>query len=540
MTAIPPISVPEKIFLERWRRIDFTGWNETEVREGFIIDLLHTLGYRKGTTYDLEMEKPLRLAEPYHRVGRKKVAIDYAPSFRKRHFWIVEAKPGKPKEMSHGDLLQVHLYAVHPEVQARLVLLVNGWQVRVYDASTLTSFDDALLVVEQADERAFLELREMVGSRTMLKYQRTRLLDVLRETLASEVDVEAVDALDGALRNLARESRAKVQENAQQLWMASWRNRFETEGIDLRAASLNVLFVRMDEPFDGRPVPARELVRRVIEADVAGRARLVDEIAMHYRGRPHNIFRVTALRALVDLLDAEVEVPRSAYVPSVAGAVAELAQCNIEYWGEATLSNALCHLDNVAMRVSMKAAARTGSTFFDALTTAWKDAMTPRERVALRPDPATLVFATASHLQEVLWRWYCSKPSPEEIWDGIWNFHVFERALDELPPQPSLTKEDLIGAEFMGTQCDQLRAGTWNILRRSKRAAHVGLPSPLMAFIALPHESVVAGIPPERTAPTDWTPSRTVDELRDVLSKTFALRVAATLGRQIHPELPNE
>jgi hypothetical protein len=112
------LTIPERGLLARWQSIDFTDWNEAAVREGFIIDLLHTLGYRKGTSYDLEMEKSLKLAHPYHRIGRKKVDVDYAPSIRKRHFWIVEAKPGKPVEMKVGDLLQAHLYAVHPEVQA--------------------------------------------------------------------------------------------------------------------------------------------------------------------------------------------------------------------------------------------------------------------------------------------------------------------------------------------------------------------------------------------------------------------------------------
>ena len=115
-----PVTIPEQLFLHRWKSIDFTEWNETEVREGFIIDLLHTLGYRKGTTYDLEMEKSLKLAKPYHRIGRKKVDIDYAPAIRKRYFWIVEAKPGKATAMKMGDLIQVHLYAVHPQIRSAI------------------------------------------------------------------------------------------------------------------------------------------------------------------------------------------------------------------------------------------------------------------------------------------------------------------------------------------------------------------------------------------------------------------------------------
>jgi hypothetical protein len=166
------ITLPERVFLDTWKSTDFSAYNEAEVREEFIIHLLHALGWRKGTTYDLEMEKPLKLSAPFHRIGRQQVNIDYAPSIRKRYFWLIEAKPGRERTMRMGDLLQAHLYAVHPEVQARLIVLSNGWEVRVYDALTLSSWDDPTLVVTQGDpDDKFLALKEMLGAENMLAYR---------------------------------------------------------------------------------------------------------------------------------------------------------------------------------------------------------------------------------------------------------------------------------------------------------------------------------------------------------------------------------
>ncbi len=324
------VTIPEQLFLSRWKSIDFAEWNETEVREGFIIDLLHTLGYRKGTTYDLEMEKPLTLAKPYHRIGREKVNIDYAPAIRKRYFWIVEAKPGKAQEMKMGDLLQAHLYAVHPEVQARLVVLANGWQVRVYDALTLSSWDDPLLVVNQSDkEEVFVELREMLGAPKMLAYQRKRLLDIVRTTLESEVDIGVLDNLAGELFASSPQMAGGSSKRTQKLWMSSMKKHFDDEEAELRKDTTEVLFVKMDLPTDGRPHPAREFVRRIVQAGPPEQARLVDELAMHYRGRPHNIFRVLALHAFVDLAEAGIVVPRSSYVTSISGCIDELAQAEV-------------------------------------------------------------------------------------------------------------------------------------------------------------------------------------------------------------------
>ncbi len=83
---------------------------------------------------------------------------------------------------------------------------------------------------------------------------------------------------------------------------------FEGEEAELRKISLEI-FVKMDMPTDGRPPPAGELVRRVLQANAAEQAGRIDQVAMRYRGRPHNIFRVLALHALVALAEAGVVVP---------------------------------------------------------------------------------------------------------------------------------------------------------------------------------------------------------------------------------------
>jgi len=87
------LSITERQFVDWWKRRDFFDWNESAVREEFIAPLLRVLGYAKGTVMDILYEKSVRLSEPYHRVGRKTIQIDYIPTIRLRNFWIIEAKP---------------------------------------------------------------------------------------------------------------------------------------------------------------------------------------------------------------------------------------------------------------------------------------------------------------------------------------------------------------------------------------------------------------------------------------------------------------
>ncbi|WP_437851690.1 hypothetical protein [Sorangium sp. So ce363] len=525
----------ELAFLTRWKATDFSTWNEQTIREEFIIRLLHLLGYRKGTTHDLEMEKELRLAEPYHRIGRKKVAIDYAPSLRLRYFWIVEAKPGRPREMQFGDVLQAHLYAIHPEVQARFIVLCNGWEVRVYDALTLRTFDDALHVCRREDcTETFGDLKGILGSEHMLSFQRKRLVSLARDTLDVEVDIERFRQFKDEMSALLRSGEARVRENERQLQSKHFKDWINTEQSELRAASLSSLFISMDLPEDGRRPPAEEFIRRVLAGTPAERQELMNKLAMQYRARPHNIFRGIAVYILVRLLEEGVTVEKSAYVHSIKNCIEELAGANINYWSSHSLSNALCHLDNAAMRTAYKFCTRLGMQFHAALNEDAKKAMTAEERVGMQPSVARLMVSSVGHAQEVLWRKYCSARTPQEIWDGVWTLQAAEAELDKLPAtQYPDDDSDILFFEHQGFSIDQLRAATWNALNNKvELLRHAGVTENIITFAMLTWEELPAGIPPEPRAPEGFAPSWQLKDLaQELLPKVLALRAAAMIAQ---------
>lgn len=63
-------------------KTDFSTYNETDVRENFIAPLLKLLGYGKNTVNNVLTEKSLKLKEPFQRIGRKNIRIDYIPTVR--------------------------------------------------------------------------------------------------------------------------------------------------------------------------------------------------------------------------------------------------------------------------------------------------------------------------------------------------------------------------------------------------------------------------------------------------------------------------
>jgi hypothetical protein len=66
--------------LQHLARYRFEGKSEQAVREEWIAPLLVHLGYGGDTLNEIRYELPLRLAQPFRRIGRRRVDVDYVPT----------------------------------------------------------------------------------------------------------------------------------------------------------------------------------------------------------------------------------------------------------------------------------------------------------------------------------------------------------------------------------------------------------------------------------------------------------------------------
>lgn len=68
---------------------------------------------------------------------------DYIPKIRKKMFWIIEAKSAKDVPYPFDDkfLVQGLQYCVHPEIQAKYLLVTNGLHSCLYDAHGAIFFE---------------------------------------------------------------------------------------------------------------------------------------------------------------------------------------------------------------------------------------------------------------------------------------------------------------------------------------------------------------------------------------------------------------
>lgn len=179
----------EKVFIQKWKDTDFTGWNEADIREDFIAPLLKILGYAKNTLNDINREETLKLSKPYQRIGRERVDIDYIPTFKLKRIWIIEAKSGITKKMDFGDFSQAYLYANHPEVNAYYIVLINGWEIRIYDAKESTGWDDQLIVCKKDNcDSTFIQLKEYLSLNKIIQTLRKRIINSIEDTFSVEIE----------------------------------------------------------------------------------------------------------------------------------------------------------------------------------------------------------------------------------------------------------------------------------------------------------------------------------------------------------------
>lgn len=498
-------------FINYWRSIDFdkAKWNEADVREEFIAPLLVFLGYSKNTVNRVVREESLRLNNCFHRIGRQSVQIDYVPTVKLKKFWIIEAKPADPSEMNFGDFLQAHLYAIHPEIQAPYVVLTNGREIRIYDALKASSWEDTLLISKQGDcETTFSFVSDFLSSKTMLASIRKQTLKTIKDSLAVELDIRVADDFQRDFNETIRESRKTIDNNKREFQRKAWKDEQENEKSEIEGAKFSELMIMMDIPIDGRPLYGREIVRRMQTASTSERLSMADQLAMRYRGRPYQVFRVNCADAFARMYFLGIEIDKSTYVSSTLGCLEELVTSNMSYWSFSELSSALIHLENVCHRFSYKLCRRFMMSALENVVQKRKSFLNIEEQLKRKPTVAREMIGSVSWFSEYLWRQYSGLSDAKKLWEIIWSLEYVESFVDKIPePKYPDDDSDLLWFDHYGRGFDMLRIGTWDILGRGKNYFNEKpLPESILKVLAMSREEVLKSYPQGNVPPYDWKP----------------------------------
>lgn len=289
--APQPLTPEQTTELLRISKLDVTPYSEADVRAEIIDPVIRVLGYAKETDFSTQREKHLK-------VGDGDLFIDYRMVLWSQSFWLIEAKKVKRKALkfTSKELQQALVYAVHPEIDAALVVLCDGRLFEVYDRDESVTQPVARVEVKKLPDQ-FHVLQALLGPWQAWFFQKRRALRVASRVLQLEMTPGRIDEFSDAMQRRVQDARTKVYDNWRKVKPATdkdagWRSALERASI--RDIVATEFFLGQTEP--GMGTVATSLVDKA----KPGAFELMYAMFPDFPGTANDHYVATALRTLIE------------------------------------------------------------------------------------------------------------------------------------------------------------------------------------------------------------------------------------------------
>lgn len=258
--------------------LDFYGRGEAFVESNFLTPLLVCLGYESHKDYEVlrhgDEGAAFKLNYPPVEKGAVKVKHynpDYIPTIRKGMFWIIEAKSPKfvTYPFDYKYIVQGLQYCIHPEIQAKYLVLSNGSHTAIYDPQSAVfsqgSMYEPILVFtvsELADEWESIygllgveKLRERIEENLKAQYESLCL---------SSLDKHYPDRVAYRLTREKSKLKEKISRNVARLYVAQLDSEYEEWQSELEKEPVRYLEISMEYPLRRGKEPSQHYVERLL------------------------------------------------------------------------------------------------------------------------------------------------------------------------------------------------------------------------------------------------------------------------------------
>lgn len=185
--ALNPLPATALDELAKLEALDITGFYEQEVRTFIIDPIVRVLGYDKGTDFSVDLGRPIEFLD-------KKKFPDYKFHLWQENFWLIEAKRPLRDRTAFGydELAQAIEYAVHPNINAALVVLCDGLKLEIFDREV--SVTTPVLHVDRENlRRDFDKIRALLEPIQVWFFQKRRIVRLIDKVFDKEFNLQRVD-----------------------------------------------------------------------------------------------------------------------------------------------------------------------------------------------------------------------------------------------------------------------------------------------------------------------------------------------------------
>jgi hypothetical protein len=223
--ALSPLSHEDILTLEKIQALNTDGYPEAEVRAYVIDPIVKMLGYEKGTTFSPDLERRVDFID-----SRKQ--IDYKCTLWEENFWIIEAKKPKAKRkrktFEYAVFKQTLEYAVHPQINAALVVLCDGDMFEVFDREA--NVKDPILRFNRSDlVQRFDDLRALLAPWQVWFFEKRRITRLIDKVFDREFNLQRLAEFQQTIDTQLQRKWAVVLTNYQKTFDAKQDHREQIE-----------------------------------------------------------------------------------------------------------------------------------------------------------------------------------------------------------------------------------------------------------------------------------------------------------------------
>jgi hypothetical protein len=206
--SLTPLSETARDELAKIENLDASGFYEQEVRTFIVDPIVQLLGYDKQTDFSVDLGRPIEF------LGTKKFP-DYKFHLWKENFWLIEAKRPLPENkdaFGYEALAQAVEYAIHPDINAALVVLCDGLILEIFDREV--SLAGPVLHVDMANLRnEFDKIRALLEPMQVWFFQKRRIVRLIDKVFDKEFNLQRVEEFRALVDRRLTGKRSAVLEN---------------------------------------------------------------------------------------------------------------------------------------------------------------------------------------------------------------------------------------------------------------------------------------------------------------------------------------